>query len=42
MTMYNVKEVAGSDELAEMYHTTLQFSSALRSVLASFRSLFWF
>ncbi len=30
------------DEPTENYHPTLQFSSALWSVLASFNSLFWF
>ncbi len=42
MTLCNVKGVPGSDEPTENYHPTLQFPSALRSILASFSSLFWF
>ncbi len=40
--MANVEGVACRDKTTYDYRLTLQFSSALSSVLASFSSLFWF
>lgn len=42
MTVCNVKGGAPSDKPTENYYPTLQFLSALGSVLASFSSLLWF
>ncbi len=41
MAMCNVKGVAHISEPTENYHQTLQFPSALQSVLASLSLLFW-
>ena len=40
MTMWNVRGVTRSDEHMENYHQTLQLPSALKSLIASFSSLF--
>lgn len=41
MTACNVKGITHTEKPTENYHQTLQFLSALQSVLASFSSLFW-
>lgn len=40
--MFYGKGVPLSDESTENYHPTLQFPSALQSIVASFSSFFWF
>lgn len=42
MTMCYAKGVAQGDEATENDHLPLQFLSALRSILASLSTLFWF
>ncbi len=42
MTICNVKVVNDSDEPTENYYPTLKFPSAVRSILLSLSSLFWF
>lgn len=38
--MFNVQHITQSDEPTENCHSTLQFPSALQSIVASFSSLF--